>query len=163
MISTLSLVLSVTLAVASAAPIAASQDGAPVKASDLVIVGSSFGRVVKKTVIDVGGSAPKDRFGRTRARAPGMPPPMIILQREAYVQVHNVGNRRVESVDWSVVFYSDASREKVVERFAFHSKESIRPGEMKFLSESVKAPAPTAFETVSIERLEFQDGTSSAP
>lgn len=131
--------------------------------ADLVIVGSSYGRVVNKTVIDPYGSVQKDRFGRPRARMRGAPPPIVILQREAYVLVRNVGNRRVESVEWSVVFYADAKHEQVVERHVFRSKEKILPGEMRFISESVKEDAPTAFETVSIDRIGFADGTSTAP
>lgn len=146
---------------------AAAPAGAGVQPSgdsaDLVIVGSSYGRVVNKTVIDPYGPVQKDRFGRPRARMRGAPPPIVILQREAYVLVRNVGSRRVESVEWSVVFYADAKHEQVVERHVFRSKEKILPGEMKFISETVKEDAPTAFDTVSIDRIGFADGTSTAP
>jgi hypothetical protein len=151
------------LAVAFAAPSAGARVQPAGESADLVIVGSSFGRVVGKTVIDPYGPVQKDRFGRPRARMRGAPPPIVILQREAYVLVRNVGNRRVESIEWSVVFYADAKHEQVVERHAFRSKEKILPGEMKFISESVKEDAPTAFETVSIDRIVFADGTSTAP
>lgn len=159
--STLPVLLAIALA------FAAQPTGARVQpageSTDLVIVGSSYGRVVGKTVIDPYGPVQKDRFGRPRARMRGAPPPIVILQREAYVLVRNVGSRRVESVEWSVVFYADAKHEQVVERHSFRSKEKVLPGEMKFISESVKEDAPTAFETVSIDRITFADGTSTAP
>ena len=53
--------------------------------------------------------------------------------------------------------------ENVVERHVFRSKETIRPGEMKFLSETVKEAAPTAFESYSIDRVDFADGTPTGP
>ena len=160
---TLPVLFVLALALAFAGPPAGSGVRPASDSDDLVIVGSSFGRVVNKTVIDPYGPVQKDRFGRPRARLRGLPPPIILLQREAYVLVRNVGNRRVESVEWSVVFYADAKHEQVVERHVFRSREKILPGEMKFISETVKEDAPTAFETVSIDRIGFADGTSTAP
>lgn len=157
--------LPMLLALALAAGAASPGDGVRTRgdSSNLLIVGSSYGRVVNRTVVDPYGSSARDRYGRPRARMRGAPPPIILLQREAYLLVRNDGDRKVESVEWSVIFYSDAKRENVVERHAFRSKETIRSGEMKFLSETVKEAAPTAFESYSIDRVDFADGTSTGP
>lgn len=148
---------------ALAVPAAVDAENPVAGASDLVIEGSSFGRVVHRTLVDANGPIPVDRWGRPRPRMRGLPPPRVLLQREAYVLVRNVGTKNVESVEWSFRFYSDAKRETVIARHAFHTKESIRPGEMKFLSVAVKDAAPTSFDAVSIERIRFVDGTSTVP
>lgn len=159
--STLSAILGLVLA--AAALMSPARSTMPPDATDLEIVGSAFGRVVNKTVIDPMGPPLRDRFGRPRPRPRGLPPPTILLQREAYVLVRNVGTRTIESVDFSFVFYADATREVAVARRVFQSKQEIRPGEMKFLSVNVKEAAPTSFDTVSLDRIGFDDGTSATP
>ena len=154
-------ILAVVLALATPAAVAGEHPAAGTP--DLVIVGSSFGRVVQRTLVDASGPIPTDRWGRPRPRMRGLPPPKVLLKREAYVLVRNVGTRNVETVEWSFSFYSDAKHENFVGRHTFRSKESIRPGEMKFLSVTVKDAAPTAYDSVSIERIGFDDGASTGP
>ncbi|MCC6745247.1 MAG: hypothetical protein IT175_15405 [Acidobacteria bacterium] len=158
--SRLSPVLVIVLALALPA-VAAEKPGPG--ATDLEIVDSAFGRVVQRTYVFGGGRLPTDPWGRPLPRPRGAPPPQVVLQREAYVLVRNVGARDVESVEWSFVFYSDAKRETAVARYAFNSKERIRPGEMKFLAVVVKEAAPTSFDSVTISRIRFTDGTSVVP
>jgi hypothetical protein len=128
---------------------------------DLVVSDFYWGRVTSRTFVDQPYNTSSDPWNMPRIRRRlGGPPPAVIIQRETYALVRNVGSRTVKFVTWDYVFYSDAKREHETQRHRFRSKERIAPGEMKFITESVSEPAPTTHGAVVISRLEFEDGTS---
>ena len=125
---------------------------------ELVVSSFYWGRI-DKTIVDPSAPMPGQLRGRRPRNRPRFgPPPTIILQRETYVLVRNVGERTVKSVAWSYVFYNDEKRENELRRYQFQTKEKLEPGEMKFLTERVGEDAPTSYGTVIIERIEFEDG-----
>jgi hypothetical protein len=155
-------ILSLIFALVSVAPQAAATNNAAADApKDLVVSDFYWGRVTSRTFIDQPMNTSSDPWQKPRIRRRfGAAPPVVILQRETYALVRNVGTRTIKFVTWDYVFYSDAKHERETQRFKFRSKDTIAPGEMKFLSESVREAAPTAYGTVVVERLEFDDGTS---
>ena len=138
--------------------LAAPQAAAAAETSDVVVTGSQWGLVVAKTVITDRGTFTVDPDVRIRSPRPGYPPPKVMLQRESYILVRNNGTRTVKSLNWSYVFYSDAKHEHEVGRFDFRSKDKIKGGEMKFITESVQGPAPTSFSEAIITHVEYEDG-----
>lgn len=131
----------------------------PAEPTDLVVTDFRWGKVVSKVVITDRGPVTVDPDVRIRAPRPGMAPPTIILQREAYVLVKNTGTRTVSALEYSFVFYADAEHHREVGRFHFRSKDTVKPGEMKFVSESVKEAAPTAFVAVVLENVDYKDAS----
>jgi hypothetical protein len=149
-------------ALISVAPQAvAANNAAPSAPKDLVVSDFYWGRVTSRTFVDQPMSTSTDPWERPRIRRRfGAAPPTVILQRETYALVRNVGTRTIKFVTWDYVFYSNAKHERETQRFTFRSKDTIAPGEMKFLSESVRESAPTTYGDVVIEKIEFDDGTS---
>jgi hypothetical protein len=123
--------------------------------ADFVVTGYRWGKVTSKTIITSRGTFTVDPDFRLPPRPPGMAPPKILLRREAYLQVHNTGTRTVKAVKWTYVFYRDAARTQEVARFDFRSKATVKPGEMKCISENVEEEAPTAFERVVVQDVEY--------
>jgi hypothetical protein len=145
------------LALVSAGPQVAAANAAASR--DLVVSDYYWGRVTSRIFVDQPYSSSSDPWDMPRLRRRYGAPPAVVLQRETYALVRNVGTRTVKSVTWDYVFYADAKRERPMHRVRFHSKEKVAPGEMKFLIESVRDPAPTTHGAVEIERIEFEDGT----
>jgi hypothetical protein len=158
--SFLSFVFMLFMAAPSQAAAPAPATGAP---REVVVSSFSWGQPVRRTIVMPGSrpSVSQDPWDprRPRGRRFGPPPPEFLV-RESYVLVRNSGTRTVKSVSWSYVFYDSARREREVRRVRFQSKEKIAPGEMKFISEQVADPAPSAFGDVVIERVEFADGSA---
>lgn len=173
--SALTLALAAVLlapAAQQATPVAATTPAEPVASApaaavverpgDLVVSNFYWGRVATKTYIGDNGNITTDEpwaRPRFRRRQSGLPLTTMV-QRETYVQIRNAGARAVKSIQWAYVFYEDAAKAKEVQRFKFLSKDKIAPGEIKFVTESVRDVAPTAFGQVIIERVDFADGTS---
>jgi hypothetical protein len=149
-------------ALVSVAPQAVTaSNAAPDASKDLVVTDSYWGRVTSRTFVDQPYSTSNDPWEKPRIRRRfGAAPPAVIIQRETYALVRNVGTRTIKFVTWDYVFYSDAKHERETQRYKFRSKETVPPGEMKFRSESVREPAPTSYGAVVIERIEYDDGTS---
>lgn len=98
--------------------------------------------------------------GLPRRGRPRYGPDAVILQtRETYALVRNTGTRKIKAVTWDYVFYSDAKHETEIKRFEFRTKESIEPGEMKFLTEHVDDGPPSAYGDVVVTRVEYDDDT----
>jgi hypothetical protein len=134
------------------------QGAAADQVPNLVVSSFYWGRI-DKTFVDP--STPGGVSSvRPRRRRRGMPPPLVLLRRETYALVRNKGTRTVKAVTWNYIFYNDEKHEQEAQRFQFRTKETIPPGEMKFLTESVSDDAPTAFGEVVIERVEYEDGTT---
>ena len=127
---------------------------------DLVVNDFYWGRVTSRTIIDDNGPFTTDPYDLPRTRRRTISPPTVLLQRETYALVKNVGTKTVKAVTWDYVFYSDANRSHELRRAEFHSKETLAPGEMKFLSQQVRDSAPTPYGAVEIQHVDFADGTS---
>jgi hypothetical protein len=155
-------ILTLIFALVSAVPQVAATNNAALNASkDLVVSDFYWGRVTSRTFVNQPMSTSSDPWERPRIRRRfGSAPPAVILQRETYALVRNVGTRTIKFVTWDYVFYADAKHERETQRFQFRSKDTIQPGEMKFLSESVRESAPTVHGDVVIERIEYDDGSS---
>ncbi len=136
---------------------APAQAAAPDVASSLVVSNHQWGAVTGRTVITDRGSVTIPPYTRLPRRRPGEPPWKIIVQREAYILVKNVGTREVKGLKWVYVFYDDAKHQREVGRFEFRSKDSIKPGEMKFINEVVQQAAPTPYDDVFVESVELAD------
>lgn len=149
-------VLPIVLAAVMAAPQGAATSG-------LVVSSHYWGRTEKVIVHPVFGTLSEEQWRTIRShpryrRRSGMPP-TILLKRETFALVRNTSNRTVKSIAWSYVFFEDAKHEKPVRRFEFQTKEKLKPGEMKFLTEAVSDEAPSAYGDVVVERVEYDDGT----
>jgi hypothetical protein len=128
---------------------------------DVVVSSYYWGRIDSQ---DIDMSAPFPRSaaeeGRARRRRGYNPNEVHLIRRETYALVRNSGTRKIKVVTWDYVFYEDAKREREIKRFPFRSKETIGPGEMKFLSEPVTEGPPSAYGVVVIQRIDYDDGTS---
>jgi hypothetical protein len=155
-------ILSFFLVLLSFAPQStAASDLASGEPRGLVVKDFYWGRVVSRTFVDSPYSTSSDPWDMPRIRRrPGGAPPTVLLQRETYLLVRNVGTRAVKFVTWDYVFYADAKHARETKRYRFRSKETVGPGEMKFITEGVGEPSPTAYGAVEIERIEFEDGTT---
>ena len=157
--------LPVILALSIAAPQAAAQSPA------LVVSSFYWGSTEKKTYVHpVLGTMSEERWMRIR-RDPNARrhpryreimsmKPSVLIQRESYALVRNGSEKTVKAVTWDFVFYEDVKRERETRRFQFRTKETLKPGEMKFLTTSVDESAPTSYSAVVIERVEYEDGTT---
>jgi hypothetical protein len=138
----------------------AASPAAPAPAPDLTVSGFYWGRV-QPTVIDMSADFPRlPTIPRTRARRRLGPDATVLIQRETYALVRNVGKRKIKAVTWDYVFYDDRKREHEVRRFTFRTKETLAPGEMKFLTANVQEGRVAPYDDVVIERIEFDDGSS---
>ena len=150
-------VLPLILTVVMAAPQAAVPHG-------LVVSSHYWGRTEKVIVHPTFGTLTEEQWRTIRShpryRRRTYMPPTVLLKRETFALVHNTSNRTVKSIAWSYVFYDDAKHEKELRRFEFQTKEKVKAGEMKFITEQVSDEAPSAFGEVVIERIEYDDGTS---
>lgn len=125
---------------------------------DLVVSSYYWGRIEIKEVDT--GPFPRNPLAPRRPRRGFDPNATRITQRETYALVKNSGTRKIKAVTWDYVFYEDAKHEHEIKRFEFRTKETIGPGEMKFLGEYVTVEAPSSYGAVVIDRLEFEDGSS---
>ncbi len=130
----------------------------PAAPSDLVVSSYYWGRIEIKDVDT--GPFPRNPLAPRRPRRRFDPNATRITQRETYALVKNSGTRKIKVVTWDYVFFEDAKREHEIKRFQFRTKETIAPGEMKFLSEYVSNEAPSSYAEVVIDKLEFEDGSS---
>ena len=138
----------------------AASPAAPEAAPDLVVSSFYWGRI-QSTVVDVSPDFPRlPTISRTRARRRFGPDDTVLLQRETYALVRNVGKRKIKAVTWDYVFFDDRKREHEVKRFTFRSKETLAPGEMKFLTANVKEGRVAPYDDVVVQRVEFDDGSS---
>lgn len=126
-------------------------------AASVVVTSHQWGAVTGRTVITDRGSVTIPPYTRLPRRRPGEPPWKIIVQREAYILVKNVGTREVKGLKWTYIFYDDAKHGREVGRFEFNSKDTIKPGEMKFINEPVTQAAPTPYEDVIVQSVELAD------
>ena len=137
---------------------------APAAPGDLVVTGYYWGRVDNPAMEEDREPVPVSQWGRPATDKHGNAiPPLLMLRREGYMLVRNTGKRKVKAVTWSYVFYEDAKREKELRRFQFKTKASVGPGEMKFVVETVDSAAPSPYGAVTIDRVEYEDGTAWAP
>jgi hypothetical protein len=83
----------------------------------------------------------------------------VEVRRETYMLVKNSGDKIIKTIKWDYVFFSDPAMEREVRRHKFQSKKKIEPGEAKFLSEYVFKRAPSRYQKVFINRIEFKDGS----
>ncbi len=146
------LLLSFVLALSPAQPPAAAAS------TDLAVSSFYWGKVETQE-IDLSSPFPRSP-SVVRRRTRGYNPDVErIVQRETYVLVRNTGAKKIKAVTWDYVFYEDAKHEHELKRFQFRSKETIGPGEMKFLSVNVDEEAPSSYGDVEIAKLEFDDGS----
>ena len=138
----------------------AASPAAPEASPDLLVSSFYWGRI-QSTVVDVSADFPRlPSVSRTRARRRLGPDDTVLVQRETYALVRNVGKRKIKSVTWDYVFFEDRKREHEVKRFTFRTKETLAPGEMKFLTARVDVGRVAAYDDVVVERIEFDDGSS---
>jgi len=83
----------------------------------------------------------------------------VQVRRETYMLVKNVGPKIIKRIDWDYVFFKDAEMQQELKRRQYHSKKKIAPGESKFVSEYTEDRAPSRFQAVVINRVEFTDGS----
>lgn len=152
-----------TIAVASA-PAAQPVQTVPVSdtgAQDVVVSSFYWGRL-EDVDVGIGDSFPPSaaeaaRLRRKRMRYGGPPEPQL-MRRETYALVRNTGNRKVRTVTWDYVFYDSDKRDHELKRFQFKSKDSIGPGEMKFLTAIVGDAPLSSYSSVEIQRIEYENG-----
>jgi len=138
----------------------AASPAAPATSPDLLVSSFYWGRI-QATVVDVSADFPRlPTIPRGRARRRLGPDDTVLIQRETYALVRNVGKRKIKSVTWDYVFFEDRKREHEVKRFTFRTKETLAPGEMKFLTANVQEGRVAPYDDVVIERVEFDDGSS---
>jgi hypothetical protein len=131
---------------------------APEAPRDLVVSSYYWGRIDSED-IDVESPFPGE-VSRARRRRGFDPNAVRVVRRETYALVRNSGTRKIKVVSWDYVFYEDAAREREIKRFPFRSKETIPPGETKFLSEQVDEGPPSSYGGVVVRRIDYDDGTS---
>jgi hypothetical protein len=133
----------------------------PREPRDLVVSSFYWGRV-ETTDVDMSAPFPKSASeeGRRRNRRGFNPDVVHLVRRETYALVRNAGTHKIKAITWDFVFYEDAKHERELKRFQFRTKETIGPGEMKFLAEQVNEAAPSAYADVVVERLDYDDGTA---
>jgi hypothetical protein len=155
------LLLAIILSLLPAGPQSVATATAPDEPRDLVVSSYYWGRIDAQ---DIDMSAPFPRSAseeaRIRRRRRYNPDEVHIIHRETYALVRNTGSRKIKVVTWDYVFYETAKYEHEIKRFEFRSKETIGPGEMKFLSESVSEGPPSSYGVVVVERIDYDDGTS---
>lgn len=83
----------------------------------------------------------------------------VEVRRENYLLVKNVSAKVIKAIDWNYVFFNDATLERELKRYRYHSKKKIAPGEIKFVSEYVDRRAVSEFQAVVINKIEFNDGS----
>ena len=138
----------------------AASPAVPAPAPDLVVSSFYWGRV-QSTVVDMSADFPRlPTIPRSRARRRLGPDDTVMIQRETYALVRNVGKRKIKAVTWDYVFYDDRKREHEVKRFTFRTKETLAPGEMKFLTANVQEGRVAPYDDVVVERIEFDDGSA---
>jgi hypothetical protein len=126
---------------------------------DLVVSSYYWGRVENPD--DVFSEDPQGGVLAERRKHRGYDPLAIhVTRRETYALVRNTGTRKIKTVTWDYIFYETAKHEHEIKRFEFRTKETIAPGEMKFLSEIVGEGPPSSYGVVVIQRIDYDDGTS---
>jgi hypothetical protein len=100
------------------------------------------------------------------SRHPGdLPPPrqrkveQTVTRLETYARVKNTGDKRIKSISWRYMFYADQNGRQEVKRYDFRSKADILPGEEKTLVKQVVDRAPTRYQSVVIDKIEYSDGS----
>ena len=71
-----------------------------------------------------------------------------------------MGTRTIKNVTWDYIFYSDEAHAKELRRFQFETKETLKPGEMKFLTQNVDEPALSPFDDVVVQKIQYDDGST---
>lgn len=84
----------------------------------------------------------------------------VETRRETYMLVKNAGSKIIHSITWDYIFFSEAAMEHEVKSQRFQSKKKIAPGEVKFLSHSVFKRAPSKYQRVVLQKVEFSDGST---
>lgn len=146
-------------------------------APDVEVLNYEWG-VTRRTVFDLSRRASAETSGRRGEQVPAGPiarseiDPLtrrrrdmveqVVVSHETYALVKNTGARNIKAIEWDYIFFADSRKQEERKRYNFRSKVKIAAGESKFLTKEVKDKSATAFQTVVIKRIEYDDGSAWA-
>lgn len=92
--------------------------------SDLVIIKSKLGRIVR---VDVTRSDPPPRLDESSSFR--VDPPEYEWQAKAELEVQNTGSKSIKNIDWELILLVDGNAGQDLRSYRIRSKKLIRPGE----------------------------------